>query len=110
MSGYNEITDLGSKNDQSQILVYFPFDGLITQSSDVASVLVFATVYTGIHVAPSAIISGAATYSTTRVNSIQQKIIGGVAGVIYALSCVLVHSNGQIFYKTGYLAVTRDLP
>lgn len=55
----------------------------VLNGATISSGAVTAAVYTGTDASPSAIISGSATVSGTKI---QQKITGGVAGVVYRLT------------------------
>lgn len=84
----------------------FPFISQLAIGETISTQAVVATVYTGVDVTPSAIVSGSAAASGTDVT---QTITAGVAGVIYKLVCTITTSLGQTLQLPGYLAVAPDL-
>ena len=74
-------------------------DSISTQS-------VVASVYSGADASPSAIISGSATASGTKVT---QKVTAGTLGVIYQLTWTVGTTAGLTLKKMGFLAVVPDL-
>jgi hypothetical protein len=63
---------------------------------------VTAVVSSGIDPTPSAILSGASTYTATTVT---QAITGGVAGVTYTLIFLATGTNSHNYVKQGYLSI-----
>lgn len=74
-------------------------DSISTQS-------VSASTYSGTDASPSAIISGSASTSGTKVS---QKLTGGTEGVIYQLTWTAGTVGGLTLKKTGFLAVVPSL-
>jgi hypothetical protein len=63
---------------------------------------VVVTVYSGVDPVPNAMVYGGASNSGTQVT---QKLMGGVAGVVYQVMCTMVTSSGLTFQLFGLLAV-----
>lgn len=68
----------------------------------VTGVTVTATVFTGTDPTPSAILSGAPTFTNTTVT---QLITGGLPGVIYSLVFIAAGSATHAYIKVGRLSV-----
>lgn len=82
------------------------FVDAIPAGDSISAQSVVASVYSGTDASPSAIISGSATASGTRVT---QKITGGTVGVLYQLTWTATTAAGLLLKKTGFLAVVPDL-
>ena len=95
------------KNQNSVIFVSFDFISSLIAGETLTSASVVATVASGEDATPSAIVSGAATITGLVVN---QKIIDGVVGVIYLLSCACMTSLGNSIVLRGTLAVVDNNP
>lgn len=65
-----------------------------------------ATVLSGTDDSPSALISGSAT--VTNGTLVNQKIIGGLPGVIYELWIAVRTTLGNVYIDTMNLAITPD--
>ena len=85
----------------------FNFISLLAPTETLSTATVTATVYSGLDPSPSSIIPIAATIVGQQV---QQKVTGGVLGVIYELLCTVTTSLGQTLELVGYMAVIPDLP
>ena len=83
----------------------FDFASKLAAGETISTQTTTATVWSGVDTSPSAIISGAATVSNTKVN---QNITGGVNGVVYKLSVKITTSTGQTLVINSYLAVVDD--
>ena len=70
-----------------------------------ASASTAATVYSGVDTTVSAIISGAASISGSKVT---QTITNGVTGVTYLLKCSALTSLGNQLECTGFLVVKEN--
>ena len=80
----------------------FDFTSSMAVTETITARGVAATVYSGVDLTPSSIISGVATVSGKIVS---QVITGGTAGVQYLLNCGATTSAGQILVITAYLTV-----
>lgn len=85
--------------------VVFDFISHLAVGETISTQIVAATVWSGVDANPSAIVSGAATASGTKVT---QAITGGVAGTIYKLVCTITTSGSQTLQMLGYLAIVAD--
>lgn len=83
----------------------FDFASRLAASETISTALVTSTVYSGTDASPSAIISGLAAISGTKVT---QKITAGTLGVVYKLLCTITTSLGQTLQLSGFLAVIPD--
>lgn len=93
---------LPSKLVGESLHLYMDFASFIEVGETISSAVTTATVYRGTDATPSAVISGAVSISGTIVT---QKVIGGVAGVLYTIACTATINNGEIITMYGYLAV-----
>lgn len=84
----------------------FDFTSALASTETISSKVCTASVYSGTDPSPAALIAGAASSSGAVVT---QKIIGGLAGVIYELACTITTSTGQTIQLVGYLPVLPDL-
>lgn len=91
-----------AKISSTNFYAIFDFAQNLAVAETISSASVTATVYSGTDASPSAIISGAATISGTKVT---QTITAGTIGVTYILTCVIVTSASQSFVQNGYLTV-----
>jgi hypothetical protein len=83
-------------------LLLFDFTSLLASGETISTQSVAASVWSGVDANPSAIVSGSATASGAIV---KQLIAGGVAGVIYTLTCTITTSLGQTRTLVGLLAI-----
>jgi hypothetical protein len=97
---------INAKFPSENLNVTFDFLSSLAPSETISSKTCTATVYSGTDPSPAALIAGAASSSGTVVT---QKVIGGIAGVIYDLTCVIVTSTGQTLQLAGYLPILPDL-
>lgn len=93
------------KASTAQLFISFNFVSELSAADQLDSATVTASVWSGTDSNPSAIISGVVVFSfNNKIAS--QKIIGGVPGVIYLLTCTAVSlTSGQTFVQTGLLAI-----
>lgn len=98
---------LPSKDTSSTIPVTVDFISQLATGEAVTSVVVTASVFSGVDATPSAIISGAATLSQ---NSATQVITGGLAGVVYLLAFAATTNNANRLIIYAYLAVINSSP
>ena len=82
------------------------FTDALTAGSTISTQSVTASVYSGTDASPSAIVSGVATASGTKVT---QKITAGTVGVIYQLTWTVTTSDSLTLKKLGFLAIVPDL-
>lgn len=94
---------LPPKKAGSNVKFEIDFAGRIPLGVTISSATVTAAVHSGTDGSPSAIVSGAATVSGTKVT---QRIIGGVAGTIYDLTWTATLSDSQTPTIQTYLAMT----
>lgn len=80
----------------------FNFASNLAAGETISSASTTATVYSGTDASPSSIISGAASISGATVT---QVITGGVAGVIYLLTCTATSSASQAMVREAFLVV-----
>jgi hypothetical protein len=82
----------------------YPFNFIsdLAVGETITGATVTALVWSGNDPTPSNLISGAATISGTVVS---QKLTGGVAGNIYAVTCTATTSAGQTLIHSAYLVV-----
>lgn len=81
----------------------FDFISDLAAGETLSGATVTATVWSGNDGNPSGLISGAASISGTVVT---QKLTGGVAGNIYAVTCTATTSAGQTLVRSAYLVVS----
>ena len=91
-----------AKISSTNFYAVFDFAQNLPITETISSASVTATVYSGTDASPSAIISGAATISGTKVT---QTITAGTIGVTYILTCVIVTIASRSFVQDGYLTV-----
>ena len=82
--------------------VVFDFADRLPVGITLSSAAVTSEVFSGTDADSASIVSGADTISGSQVT---QKIINGVAGVIYDLVCTAVTSDSKTLVRRGYLAV-----
>lgn len=87
------------------VKLVFDFISRLAVGETISTQAVVATVWTGTDATPSAIVSGVASASGTKVT---QAITGGTAGVVYKLVCTITTSASQTLSLTGLLAVLTD--
>lgn len=80
----------------------FDFASLLAVGETISTQVVTAAVYSGTDASPSALISGSATASGTKVT---QTITGGLAGVVYTITCSITTSLSQTLRLIGYLTI-----
>lgn len=80
----------------------FDFISKLPSGVTISTQSVTASVWSGVDANPSAIVSGAASASSTIVT---QKVTSGVAGCTYALLCSITTSDGQTLQMSAYLTV-----
>lgn len=83
------------------------FTGLFSSSSaTITDQIVQVSVYSGVDTNPTVVLSGAASHSGLVVT---QALTGGVAGVIYYLTCSVIGSAGEVIEVSAFLAVVPDV-
>jgi hypothetical protein len=87
--------------------VVFDFISRLGVGETISTQVVAAALYSGTDATPSAMISGTATASGTKVT---QTITGGLVGNIYDLTCTITTSTGQTLTLSGFLAIESNLP
>jgi len=80
----------------------FDFVSRMGSSDTLYSGTVVVTVYSGVDSAPNALVYGNTSLSGTQVT---QKLMGGVAGVVYQVMCTAVTTAGLTLQLFGLLAV-----
>lgn len=91
---------------QSEEKVYtFNMSSRLDSGETMISVVFSVSVSSGLDSAPQNMISGNPSISGTRVS---QKIIGGVAGVIYVIIATIITSTGRKLIPNAYLQVISD--
>lgn len=80
----------------------FDFASVLAVGETISTQTVTAAVYSGTDASPSALISGSATASGTKVT---QTITGGLAGVVYTITCSITTSLSQTLRLMGYLTI-----
>ena len=93
---------LEPKNAAETVSIVFDFASQLAVGETLSSATVTAVVYSGVDSSPSAIISGSAAISGTKIT---QKVTGGTLGVTYVLTCAVVTSTSQTLQMIGYLVV-----
>ena len=86
---------------ESKILT-FDFLSHLAVGESISTASVSTAVYSGTDGSPSSLVSGGATISGSKVT---QKIVGGVAGVVYLVTCSVTTSAGQELCYSGYQAI-----
>lgn len=99
------MTLLPAKTSTTTQKVVFDFISQLAVGETISSQAVVATVWSGVDANPSAVVSGAATASGTKVT---QTVAGGVAGTIYKLVCTIGTNASQSLQIIAYLAVVND--
>jgi hypothetical protein len=103
----SSLTIFPPKIDSADLFLDFDFLSQLDVGETISGATVTATLFSGVDATPSAIISGADTVSGPVVT---QKIVDGVVGVIYLLSCAITTSLGATKIMQGYLAVIDTNP
>lgn len=98
---------LPSKQQGETKTYAFDFASFLANGETLSTASVTATVYSGVDVSPSAIVSGSASISGTTAT---QLLTAGVVGVVYDVSCAVTTSAGQTLRLTGYVAIVPNLP
>lgn len=83
----------------------FDFISKLATGETISTATVVASVYSGTDAAPSAIISGSASISGTKVT---QLVTAGILGVMYKLLCTITTSAGQTLVLAAFLAIVPD--
>lgn len=96
-------TNIPDKSPAEAIRAPFDFTSTLDAGDSVTAATVTAAVYSGTDASPSSLISGAVTLASPLV---YQKIVGGLAGVIYNLTCTATTANGFTRVQEGFLSVT----
>lgn len=90
------------KKQGETVILTFDFISQLPAGVTISTQVVSAAVWSGVDANPSAVISGAASASGTKVT---QKVTAGVAGCVYALLCTITTSDAQTLQMSAYLAV-----
>ena len=98
---------LPTKAITSDIFIDFNFISMLAPGETIGAASVVSTVHSGVDPSPQAIVSGAATVVGPVVS---QKIIDGLVGVIYLLTCTVTTSLSNTIVLQGYLAVLDNDP
>jgi hypothetical protein len=93
------------KRTTEDVKLTFDFVNLLASGETISTASTTAIVHKGTDASPSAIISGAAAISGTRVT---QLVIDGTDGVTYCLICQITTSAGQTLDGVGTLKVSDD--
>lgn len=93
-----------AKRVSEQLSITFDFTALLAPGELLLSAVTTVSVYSGVDASPASMLSGLTSAGSLFAT---QKIIGGLAGVIYILSCVAA-SAGQNLSLLGHLAVRAD--
>lgn len=80
----------------------FDFLSVLAIGETISTQVVTAATYSGTDASPSAIVSGSATASGSKVT---QAITAGVLGVTYLLTCTITTSASQTLQLTAFLSV-----
>jgi len=84
---------LPNKVSTESIIVTFDFTNDLGQGETISSASVTSTVHQGADSNPSTMISGPAIISGSTV---LQRIVGGISGVIYCLTCTITTNSSNI--------------
>lgn len=87
------------------VLETFDFLSQLALGETLSTATVTAAVYSGTDASPSAIVSGSATISGTKVT---QLITAGTLGVVYLLTCTVTTSLSQTLLLEAFLAVVPN--
>jgi hypothetical protein len=93
---------LPSKPVGETVPVTFNFLDLLAFGESITGATVAATVFSGTDSTPDDILSGLPVKSQVDVVQI---VTGGVAGVIYEITCAVTTSDSNVLVKSGRLAV-----
>lgn len=99
--------EFDSKTTAQTKQLTFDFSSDLGVGETISSTVVSCIVWSGTDASPTSLISGAAATSGALVT---QLFTGGLAGVIYFVSCLATTSLGQVIPKSGYLAVVAVQP
>jgi hypothetical protein len=83
----------------------FDFLSRLAVGETLSTATVTASVYSGTDASPSAIVSGSATISGSKVT---QKITAGTLGVVYKLMCTVTTSTSQLLVLAAFLVIVPD--
>lgn len=91
-----------SKLVAETITVSFDFLSRLAIGETITTAITNATVFSGVDATPSGLISGS---STIVVSAVNQKLTGGLAGVVYKVACSIRTSSGNILIEEALVAV-----
>ncbi len=94
--------EFGAKDSGERLKLVFDFTSELASGETLSTATVASGVYSGADANPAAMISEAASISGPQVT---QFVIGGVAGVVYLLTCTVTTSAGQTLKGFGLLAL-----
>lgn len=97
---------LGAKRATESRNEVFDFASLIASGETLSTAVTTATVHSGTDSSPSAVISGSASISGTKVT---QKLIAGTLGVTYLITCTVTTSAGQTLVLEGFLPIVPGM-
>lgn len=86
-------------------VITFDFISQLAVGETISTQSVAAAVWSGVDANPSAVISGTATATGTKV---MQAVTGGVVGTIYKLTCTITTSLGQTLRIFTYLPIVDN--
>lgn len=89
------------------ITISFEFTNRLATGESITAGACVAEVFSGTDASPSSIISGAATLSGAIVS---QVITGGLAGVVYLISCEVDTDDSNVLINQGRIAVVAENP
>jgi hypothetical protein len=96
---------LDGKLAGESVSTVFDFISRLATGETISTATVVASVYSGVDATPSAVISGSASISGTKVT---QLVVAGVLGVMYKLVCTITTSASQTLQLSAYLAIVPD--
>ena len=99
------VTIIPSKRPEEKFPVQFQFADQLQFGETISGQVCTCVVFQGEDANPSAVLFGSPTLSGTVVSQVVQ---GGVAGVVYVLTCAASGSTGTIYTKGGPLAILSD--
>lgn len=102
MSGYLEFP---SKPVDATRPLVFDFTSAVPTGVTIASATATVSVWSGTDSNPSAMLSGSPSVSGLQVT---QVVTAGVNGVVYVIEVDATGSDGNIYPRSGFLAVTTD--
>lgn len=93
---------IADKLQVEQLTLEFDMLSRLKIGETVATAACSATVWSGTDATPSTIISGLPTISN---NIVSQKVVAGLPGVIYQISCAVRTSSNNIMINEAKLAI-----